>query len=53
MYFRLGETTDRIKSKLETIFEAPGGSKVDIVTHSIGGLVVKSFLTHYPEVDDL
>ncbi|KAG0564382.1 hypothetical protein M758_8G102500 [Ceratodon purpureus] len=47
---RLGETMDRMKVKLETMYEASGGRKVDIITHSMGGLVVKSFLALHPEV---
>jgi triacylglycerol esterase/lipase EstA (alpha/beta hydrolase family) len=53
LYYRLGETMDRMKVKLETMFEASGGRKVDIITHSMGGLVVKSFLALHPEVKDL
>jgi triacylglycerol esterase/lipase EstA (alpha/beta hydrolase family) len=40
----------RLRKKLETIFEASGGKKVDIVSHSMGGLLVKSFLTLHHEV---
>ncbi|KAG0557320.1 hypothetical protein KC19_11G119900 [Ceratodon purpureus] len=47
---RLGETMDRLKLKLETMYEASGGRKVDIITHSMGGLVVKSFLALHHEV---
>jgi len=50
--YRLGETMDRMKLKLEVMYEASGGRKVDIVTHSMGGLVVKSFLALHPEVKD-
>ncbi len=40
----------RLRKKLETIFEASGGKKVDIVSHSMGGRLVKSFLTLHHEV---
>jgi poly(3-hydroxyalkanoate) synthetase len=39
-----------LQKKLETIFEASGGKKVDIVSHSMGGLLVKSFLALHHEV---
>jgi triacylglycerol esterase/lipase EstA (alpha/beta hydrolase family) len=41
---------ERLRKKLETIFEASGGKKVDIVSHSMGGLLVKSFLALHHEV---
>ncbi|CAM6027385.1 unnamed protein product [Sphagnum balticum] len=40
----------RLRKKLETIFEASGGKKVDIESHSMGGLLVKSFLTLHHEI---
>jgi hypothetical protein len=47
---RLPEHMQRLRKKLETIFEASGGKKVDVVSHSMGGLLVKSFLTLHHEV---
>ncbi|XP_024360541.1 lecithin-cholesterol acyltransferase-like 4 [Physcomitrium patens] len=47
---RLGETMDRLKAKLEMMYEVSGGKKVDIITHSMGGIVLKSFLALHPEV---
>jgi hypothetical protein len=41
---------ERLRKKLETIFEASGGKKVDIVSHSMGGLLVKSFLALHHEI---
>lgn len=41
---------DRFKLKLETMSEASGGKKVDVVTHSMGGLLVKCFVALHPEV---
>jgi poly(3-hydroxyalkanoate) synthetase len=42
---------ERLRKKLETIFEASGGKKVDIVSHCMGGLLVKSFLALHHEVN--
>jgi pimeloyl-ACP methyl ester carboxylesterase len=39
-----------LRKKLETIFEASGGKKVDIVSHCMGGLLVKSFLALHHEI---
>jgi triacylglycerol esterase/lipase EstA (alpha/beta hydrolase family) len=47
---KLPEHMQRLRKKLETTFEASGGKKVDIVSHSMGGLLVKSFLTLHHEV---
>ena len=44
---------DRLKVKLQTMYEACGGRKVDVITHSMGGLVVKSFLALHREVKDI
>ena len=41
---------DALKVKLEIMYEASGGKKVDIVSHSMGGLLVKSFLALHNEV---
>lgn len=43
---------DRLKAKLEMMYEVSGGKKVDIITHSMGGIVLKSFLALHPEVND-
>lgn len=41
---RLPEVMDKFKARLESAFESSGGKKVNIVSHSMGGLLVKSFL---------
>lgn len=41
---------DRMKLKLESMCEASRGRKVDIITHSMGGLLVKCFLALHPQV---
>uniref|UniRef100_A0A7I4C522 Uncharacterized protein n=1 Tax=Physcomitrium patens TaxID=3218 RepID=A0A7I4C522_PHYPA len=46
----LGEAMDRMKLKLESMCEASRGRKVDIITHSMGGLLVKCFLALHPQV---
>ena len=35
--------------KLEAISEANGGARVNIVSHSMGGLVTKLLLAQYPQ----
>ncbi|KAG4917514.1 hypothetical protein JHK85_055795 [Glycine max] len=41
---RLQETMDRLAAKLESIYNAAGGKKINIITHSMGGLLVKCFM---------
>lgn len=36
-------------AKLQAVSEANGGAKVDVVSHSMGGLVVKALLARYPD----
>jgi triacylglycerol esterase/lipase EstA (alpha/beta hydrolase family) len=38
------------KIRLESAFAAAGGKKVNIVSHSMGGLLVKSFLALHHDV---
>lgn len=49
-YCRLSEHMDALKAKLEIMYVASGGRKVDILSHSMGGLLVKSFLALHHEV---
>uniref|UniRef100_A0A0C9S5P6 TSA: Wollemia nobilis Ref_Wollemi_Transcript_18723_2374 transcribed RNA sequence n=1 Tax=Wollemia nobilis TaxID=56998 RepID=A0A0C9S5P6_9CONI len=46
---RLQETMDRLRVKLEAIYNAFGGKKVNIVSHSMGGVLVKCFLSLYKD----
>lgn len=47
---RLAETMDRLLLKLKSIHESTG-KKVDVITHSMGGMVFKSFLAlHHDDV---
>ncbi|KAF6136854.1 hypothetical protein GIB67_043243 [Kingdonia uniflora] len=41
---RLQETMDCFAAKLESVFTASGGRKINIITHSMGGLLVKCFM---------
>ena len=41
---------EQFKIRLESAFTASGGKKVNIVSHSMGGLLVKSFLGLHNDV---
>ncbi|KAJ1433735.1 Lecithin:cholesterol/phospholipid:diacylglycerol acyltransferase [Sesbania bispinosa] len=41
---RLQETMDRFAAKLELVYDAAGGKKINIISHSMGGLLVKCFM---------
>eukprot|EP00249_Psilotum_nudum_P021985 c28329_g1_i1 orf=446-2065(-) len=41
---RTSQVMSNLNAKLETAYKESGGRKVNIVTHSMGGLLVKSFL---------
>lgn len=47
---RLAEHMEKFKVKLESMYEASGGKKANIVSHSMGGILVKSFLALHPDV---
>lgn len=47
---RLSEHMEKFKAKLETMYQASGGKKADIITHSMGGILVKSFLALHHDV---
>lgn len=38
----------QLLEKLEAVSAANGGARVDVVTHSMGGLVMKFLLSQYP-----
>ncbi|XP_009383344.2 phospholipase A(1) LCAT3 isoform X1 [Musa acuminata AAA Group] len=42
---RIDKTMDGLKQKLETAYKASGGKKVNIISHSMGGLLVKCFMS--------
>ncbi|KAG9438925.1 hypothetical protein H6P81_019090 [Aristolochia fimbriata] len=41
---RFQETMDRFAAKLESVYTASGCKKINIITHSMGGLLVKCFM---------
>ncbi|CAB4276731.1 unnamed protein product [Prunus armeniaca] len=47
---RLQETLDRLAEKLEAVYNAAGGKKINIITHSMGGLLVKCFMCLHTDV---
>jgi hypothetical protein len=47
---RLSETLDRFSKKLESVYQASGGKKINLVTHSMGGLLVKCFVSLHGDV---
>ncbi|GAB2234399.1 hypothetical protein Droror1_Dr00003651 [Drosera rotundifolia] len=47
---RLQETMDRFAAKLESVYNASGGKKINIITHSMGGILVKCFLSLHPDI---
>lgn len=47
---RLKETMDRLAAKLEAIYTASGGKKITVITHSMGGLLVKCFMSLHSDV---
>ncbi|CAI8583425.1 unnamed protein product [Vicia faba] len=47
---RLQETMDRLATKLESIYNAAGGKKINLISHSMGGLLVKCFLSLHSDI---
>ncbi|KAH7661718.1 Lecithin:cholesterol/phospholipid:diacylglycerol acyltransferase protein [Dioscorea alata] len=47
---RLQETMDKFSAKLESIHASSGGKKINIITHSMGGLLVKCFMCLHGEI---
>ncbi|KAI6706248.1 hypothetical protein NL676_009210 [Syzygium grande] len=41
---RFQETLERLAAKLESVYNAAGGKKITIISHSMGGLLVKCFM---------
>lgn len=49
-FLRIDKTMDGLKQKLETAYKASGGKKVNIISHSMGGLLVKCFMSLHNDV---
>ncbi|KAL9263105.1 Phospholipase A(1) LCAT3-like protein [Drosera capensis] len=47
---RVDKSMKGLKAKLETAYKASGGRKVNIISHSMGGLLVSCFLSLHPDV---
>jgi poly(3-hydroxyalkanoate) synthetase len=49
-FHRLSETLDSFSRKLESVYTASGGKKINLITHSMGGLLVKCFMSLHGDV---
>lgn len=47
---RLQETMERFAAKLESIYTASGGKRINLISHSMGGLLVKCFMSLHSDV---
>ncbi|XP_068662027.1 phospholipase A(1) LCAT3-like [Aristolochia californica] len=47
---RIDKAMDGLKLKLAAASKASGGKKIDIISHSMGGLLMLSFLSLHPDV---
>ncbi|KAI3466926.1 hypothetical protein Pfo_023589 [Paulownia fortunei] len=47
---RLQVTLDRLASKLESVYTASGGRKINIISHSMGGLLIKCFMSLHRDI---
>ncbi|KAK4389392.1 Phospholipase A(1) LCAT3 [Sesamum angolense] len=47
---RIGQLMDGLKERLETAYKASGGRKVNIISHSMGGLLVSCFISLYCDI---
>lgn len=47
---RLQTTLDEFAARLELIYSASGGKKINIISHSMGGLLVKCFMSLHSDV---
>lgn len=48
--FRTEKSMNGLRERLETAFKASGGRKVNIISHSMGGLLVSCFVSLYNDV---
>ncbi|XP_022973913.1 phospholipase A(1) LCAT3 [Cucurbita maxima] len=47
---RIGKAMDGLKAKLETASKASGGRKVNIISHSMGGLLLSCFMSLHNDI---
>ncbi|XP_021734343.1 phospholipase A(1) LCAT3-like [Chenopodium quinoa] len=47
---RIDKLMDGLKAKLETAYKASGGRKINLISHSMGGVLVKCFMALYPDM---
>ncbi|KAL9165552.1 hypothetical protein ABFS82_06G177700 [Erythranthe guttata] len=47
---RIGQLMDGLKEKLEAAYKASGGRKVNIISHSMGGLLVMCFISLHCDI---
>lgn len=47
---RLPETMECFAKKLESVYNASGGKKINIISHSMGGLLVKCFMSLHSDI---
>ncbi|KDP36467.1 hypothetical protein JCGZ_08597 [Jatropha curcas] len=47
---RLADTMECFAKKLESIYNASGGKKINIISHSMGGLLVKCFMSLHTDI---
>ncbi|KAL1552189.1 Phospholipase A(1) lcat3 [Salvia divinorum] len=47
---RIGQIMDGLKEKLVTAYKASGGRKVNLISHSMGGLLVSCFISLHSDV---
>lgn len=47
---RFHGTMERLAAKLETVYNASGGKKINLITHSMGGILVKCFMSLHSDV---
>lgn len=47
---RIGQLMDGLKEKLKAAYKASGGRKVNIISHSMGGLLVSCFIFQHSDI---
>lgn len=50
---RIDNVINGLKEKLITVYKASGGKKVNIISHSMGGLLVRCFLSLHKDVSHI